>query len=633
TWKQREAQKRSQGEYKYFIRIAKDIRTRPFGSGVVLGAVGLACCSRMATDLVAQTKSPKDQADGQVNCTDAAAANDKITGAAVAAVEGRVTCRARQQLIVHQDHSDAEKLAPPLEPPHGDVPEEDDAMCPRDQVSSVDHSAHPREGALGSDGSSPADLELEGQVARIIRHGKALIFAYIQTPGDAEPQGVLFKNEAGSAFDHNGTPQPFPTSRRDMRVGDKVRVTVISSLQDEYKYGKAIFHVKRWHRVCPSDQTAPPLNLGPTAVHTRRSGKAARAGWVRCPLCPPSSFKRYNFNGGLAQHLDAIHYPIACADMSLAEVTEWRCQAMELALSMGASAGRTGGGKARGTGRGSERGVGCGFLEKEEHPGLVAARNGDLAVLTELLEGGWRPFDGGSLDHHGASALDWAGGRGHLACVHALLPCTKGLQPCRLDGRGPAHWAARHGQCATLKALLEAGCGHVEARTNDGTSMLMLACYGGHVEAAALLVCLGANVAARNQWDCDAGHFAAMGDNVEVCRWLVAQGVVLDRPQCAGHTALHKAADLGCLQVVRYLVREGGLTEQQLDMLRQVDGASPLMLDSPSCCTEVKPANEKCKDEGGTPHVEKKWKSRPPSLVARQRGHHECAELLAADGL
>ena len=130
-------------------------------------------------------------------------------------------------------------------------------------------------------------------------------------------------------------------------------------------------------------------------------------------------------------------------------------------------------------------------------PGLVAARDGDEVALGELLQGGgFRPFGKESLDRNGASALDWAAGGGHLGCVKLLLPYTQGVALCRQDGRGPAHWACRHGHLHVLDALHEHGLAHVESRTADGTSMLMLACYGGHLAVARRLLELGASLTA-----------------------------------------------------------------------------------------------------------------------------------------
>jgi len=58
---------------------------------------------------------------------------------------------------------------------------------------------------------------------------------------------------------------------------------------------------------------------------------------------------------------------------------------------------------------------------------------------------------------------------------------------------------------------------HADMPTGDGSSMLMLAAFGGHVSAAELLVdSFGAELGKVNGWGCDAGHFAAMGGSVEV---------------------------------------------------------------------------------------------------------------------
>ena len=140
------------------------------------------------------------------------------------------------------------------------------------------------------------------------------------------------------------------------------------------------------------------------------------------------------------------------------------------------------------------------------HPSLIAARDGDYEPLSRLVAaGGWSMFDPASLDRHGASALDWAAGGGHLSCVQLLAPLAMGLRACRRDGRGPLHWAARHGQTEVLQFLLTLEGFGVDAnqRTTNGTTMLMLACYGGYVASAALLLEHGADLLARNAWDCD----------------------------------------------------------------------------------------------------------------------------------
>ena len=168
----------------------------------------------------------------------------------------------------------------------------------------------------------------------------------------------------------------------------------------------------------------------------------------------------------------------------------------------------------------AEDGTDSAYGQQLKHPGLVAARDGDVEALQALLQEGWDPLGADSLDCHGASALDWAAGGGHLRCLQLLAPAAKGRQACRRDGRGPAHWAARNGHAETILWLLQhTSALGAESPTGDGTTMLMLAAFGGHVEAAQLLVeRFGAEVGRTNSWGCDAGHFAAMGGSVKVRR-------------------------------------------------------------------------------------------------------------------
>jgi ankyrin repeat protein len=90
--------------------------------------------------------------------------------------------------------------------------------------------------------------------------------------------------------------------------------------------------------------------------------------------------------------------------------------------------------------------------------------------------------------------------------VELLAPEAVGVLSARRDGRGPAHWAARHGHTAVLSRLLAwegQPFGTPNTRTTNGTTMLMLACFGGHVETARSLLDAGAQLHDRNAWDCD----------------------------------------------------------------------------------------------------------------------------------
>ena len=51
-------------------------------------------------------------------------------------------------------------------------------------------------------------------------------------------------------------------------------------------------------------------------------------------------------------------------------------------------------------------------------PGLVAARDGDVATLRALAAGGWEAAT--EVDRHGSTAMMWAAGGGHLGACELL---------------------------------------------------------------------------------------------------------------------------------------------------------------------------------------------------------------------
>ena len=167
--------------------------------------------------------------------------------------------------------------------------------------------------------------------------------------------------------------------------------------------------------------------------------------------------------------------------------------------------------------------------------------------------------------------------------------------------------------------------------TTNGTSMLMLACFGGHVDAAEALLEHGADLHSRNAWDCDAGHFAAMGGDVATCQWLAHRGLRLDRRQRSGHAAIHKAADLGQLDVCQYLLRHS--TAPQLANLKllaeEAEDAS-----KPAAGAETEGKEGLLSRLGLTEQqLAKRRQAYLPSALAENKGFADCAALLRKAGM
>lgn len=95
----------------------------------------------------------------------------------------------------------------------------------------------------------------------------------------------------------------------------------------------------------------------------------------------------------------------------------------------------------------------------EEQRALVAAKDGDLATLEQLLEAG--ALGPGIIDTLGAGLVHHATRAGHLACVKFLVQRAKlpGNQRAH-NGATPVHDAAATGSLAELCWLVrEGGCG------------------------------------------------------------------------------------------------------------------------------------------------------------------------------
>ncbi len=208
-------------------------------------------------------------------------------------------------------------------------------------------------------------------------------------------------------------------------------------------------------------------------------------------------------------------------------------------------------------------------------PGLAAARDGDLAVLRELVSDGW---DVTTPDRYGSCALQWAAGAGHLAVVRWLVE-ECGLDPRTTvqpkDGRNALHWACRNGKLRVCQWLVEHGRVDPSTPTKDGTSPFHWAVWQGHVGVGEWLIEIGADWRAKNSFGCNAVQWAALSGSVSMCRWLQSVGLEIDLLNDNGHSALHKAAVKGQQSVCTWLLSPdgGGLSAQH--MLPDGDGNTP----------------------------------------------------------
>ena len=192
--------------------------------------------------------------------------------------------------------------------------------------------------------------------------------------------------------------------------------------------------------------------------------------------------------------------------------------------------------------------------EKAEPPktlpaACVAARDGDETELMRLhATGQWDPLSTKGRDKHGYRAHHWAAGAEN-GCLQVCLryASAKDIDEVTLrerrdgkrGGRSLLHWAARNGVIRNVALLLQRDDVDASARTNDGTTALMLALYGGHLEICAMLP-----FGKENDYGCNEVHWAAMGTRpFETFLWLddnLVPTSVFAQVQCHGHSVFHK---------------------------------------------------------------------------------------------
>ena len=157
-------------------------------------------------------------------------------------------------------------------------------------------------------------------------------------------------------------------------------------------------------------------------------------------------------------------------------------------------------------------------------PLLEAAKNGDVATVRSLLQGGADPNTAGG---DGVSALHLAAEHGNLEIVQLLLRAGAAVDAkTRIGAYTPLHLASGAAQEPVVSALLQAGADAGAVTTTTGVTPLHLAAAALHGEGAVrALVSSGAAVNARERV---AGQtplmFAASAGRTPAVRELLSRG-------------------------------------------------------------------------------------------------------------
>jgi len=140
------------------------------------------------------------------------------------------------------------------------------------------------------------------------------------------------------------------------------------------------------------------------------------------------------------------------------------------------------------------------------------------------------------------------------------------------DGRSLVA-ACSEGDIGRVRRLLDEGRVSVHETTEEGESLLSLACSAGYYELAQVLLAMRANVEDRGmKGDCTPLMEAASAGHTDIVRLLIAHGADVNAQSSSGNTPLMYACAGGHEEVVRVLLEAGANVEDHNE-----NGHTPLM--------------------------------------------------------
>jgi len=200
-------------------------------------------------------------------------------------------------------------------------------------------------------------------------------------------------------------------------------------------------------------------------------------------------------------------------------------------------------------------------------PLRTAAKQGDLAQVSKLLESGLRINDG---DYDGRTALYFAAEAGHENVVRFLLEHGASLDSRKkyFQDWGPtALLGALYARQTEITELLLAKGARLETRDRIGNTPLLIAANTGNQAMIELLLARHADVQARNDQGWTALMFAAQSGQTELVQKFIDLGVPVDAQDGWGWTALASAAYRGHEEIAKVLLAKGANPAQALEIL------------------------------------------------------------------
>ncbi|EPS45001.1 hypothetical protein H072_974 [Dactylellina haptotyla CBS 200.50] len=197
-------------------------------------------------------------------------------------------------------------------------------------------------------------------------------------------------------------------------------------------------------------------------------------------------------------------------------------------------------------------------------PLLVAVKFGFVPAVRELL---FRGADINVYDSTGRSVAHIAAERGNLEMLEFLHANNAWIDLANVNGRTPLYLAVKGGHESVVKYLLDNGA-DVNAAGDDGWTPVHAAGYYSKPEdeeGDIMMLLLEADADVKAEITSTGYmplHKAAEGGNLEVLRWLVNAGAEVNGKSKRGHTPLYAAVRFGkerapVMEIVKFLVGKG----------------------------------------------------------------------------